>query len=675
MPVKRKAWLPGQAVAANRHSLPQDMALLESSKLRIHCMIDTTAPTSSPSAGLLANLRRSLMQTAPFAQMTPAHVDAFIAQSQQAYFAPDEVVLSPDSGPAQALVLIRQGSITGRKGAAEMPGAIEYGAGDLFPVAAVLAERPVSVTYTANEDSFCLLLPVAAVRQLAAACAPFADYLNRRAMQFLALSRQAVQAAWSAQALSELSLEACLGSLPPKQPLACSPATPLADALGQMQARRVGSVVVVDDAGAPLGILTRHDILGRITLAQRPLADAIASVMTAPVYSLTVADTLQDAVLLMSRQGLRHVPVTEAGRLVNIVSERDLFALQRQSLKHVSTQIRLASDLPALQAAAGQIRRLAGHLLGQGMQARQITALISHLNDLLTERLVQQVAARHGLDLARACWLAFGSEGRSEQTVATDQDNGLVFDSDDPQRDRPAWLAMAQEVNRGLDACGYPLCKGQVMAGNPALCLTVDEWLQRFAGWIAHGAPEDLLAASIYFDLRALVGKAELAQPLREKIQRQASQVPRFLRQLADNALRQRPPINWRGGIAATAHGGRQWIDLKMQGTALFVDAARLLALAQGLPDLATRARLAAAAPKLGVAPSESEAWVGAFEFLQMLRLQVQLTGPEPGAAAAAVNPNLIDIGMLNDIHLRMLKESLRLARRVQQRIELDYQR
>jgi CBS domain-containing protein len=281
--------------------------------------------------------------------------------------------------------------------------------------------------------------------------------------------------------------------------------------------------------------------------------------------------------------------------------------------------------------------------------------------------------------LSCACWLAFGSEGRSEQTVATDQDNGLVFASDHAERDRPAWLEMAQEVNRGLDACGYPLCKGQVMAGNPALCLTVDEWLQRFAGWIEHGAPEDLLAASIYFDLRALAGNAELAQPLREMIQRQASQVPRFLKQLADNALRQRPPINWRGGIAATDMDGRQVIDLKLQGTALFVDGARLLALAQGLPDLATRARLLAAAPKLGVATSESEAWVGAFEFLQTLRLQVQLSGADSGLAAGSKpgegNPNLIDIDTLNDIHLRMLKESLRLARRLQQRIELDYQR
>ena len=632
----------------------------------------TAAPT--PSSSLLHNLRQSLQQHPPFAQMAAADVDAFIVQSRQAYYAPGEVLLSPDSGPVRELLLIRQGSVTGRKGLAELAGAIEYVAGDLFPIGALLGARTVTATYTANEDTFCLQLPAEAVHALAARSLPFADHLNRLALQLLSLSRRAVQAAWSSQALAEQSLEARLGTLPRKTPLAVGPATSLADALGQMHQQRVGSVLVVDEAGAPQGILTRHDILGRVTLPQRPLTTAIATVMSQPLQCLSTAQTLQEAVLLMSRHGIRHVPITEDGRLVSIVSERDLFALQRLSLKQVSTQIRAAADLPALQAVAGQIRRLAGQLMGQGVQARQITELISHLNDLLTERLVQITAQRHGLDLARACWLAFGSEGRGEQTVATDQDNGLVFDSDDPDRDRPAWLALAQEVNQGLDACGYPLCKGQVMAGNPALCLNVAEWLQRFGHWIEHGAPEDLLAASIYFDLRPVAGQVALAAPLSEMIQREASQVPRFLKQLADNALRQRPPINWRGGVATTEVDGRAVIDLKLQGTALFVDAARLLALAQGLPALGTRERLEAAAPGLGVAPAESEAWVGAFEFLQGLRLQVQMAPAAAGAVSGA-NPNLLDVAALNDIDLRMLKESLRLARRLQQRIELDYQR
>jgi len=636
-------------------------------------MADTSPPPppATPAASLLQQLAAELATHAPFAQMAPAHVLQFVAGATQCYYAPGEVVLEPASGPVSALLCVRQGSITGRQGLAEMAGSFEYEAGDLFPVSALLAGRAVTATYTANVDTFCLALPAAQVQALAAASAPFADFLNRRVMHFLALSRQAVQAHWASQSLAAQSLDARLASLPRKTPLTCSAHTPLATALQQMHDRRVGSVLVVDDAMAPLGILTRHDILGRVTLPQRPLDTPIASVMSTPLQTLSVEHTLQDAALAMSRHGIRHLPVTEGGRVVNIVSERDLFALQRLSLKQISTQLRGAPDEGTLRHLAAEIRALARNLLGQGVQARQLTELISHLNDLLTERLVHIVAVRRGMDLGQACWLAFGSEGRGEQTVATDQDNGLVFASADPPADRPRWLALAHEVNQALDACGYPLCKGGVMASNPECCLTVDEWQHRFATWIQQGAPEDLLKASIYFDLRPVCGQLGLARELQAMPAREAARVPRFLKQMALNALRNRAPLNWRGALDTHSIEGREMLDLKLNGSAIFVDSARLFALAQGLPVLGTRARLEAAAPGLGVGPHEGDAWVAAFEFLQMLRLQVQVGG----AAAPAGNANLLDVGRLNDIDRRMLKEAVRIARRLQQRIELDYQR
>jgi CBS domain-containing protein len=432
-------------------------------------------------------------------------------------------------------------------------------------------------------------------------------------------------------------------------------------------------VMVVDEAGAALGILTRYDILGRVTLPQRPLDTPISQVMSHPVLTLTVDDTAQQAALLMSRHGLRHVPITEAGRVVSIVSERDLFALQRLSLKQISTTIRAADDVTTLKQRAGEIRRFARHLLAQGVQARQLTELISHLNDLLAERLVQLVARQRGLDLGQVCWLAFGSEGRGEQTIATDQDNGLIFASDDPERDRPAWLAFAREVNEALDACGYPLCKGNVMASNPECCLTPTEWQARFAAWMEAGAPQDLLNASIFFDLRAVAGRGDLAAPLRAFITERAAQLPRFIKQLADNSLAQRPPLNWRGGIETHAVDGREVIDLKLQGTAIIVDAARILALAQGVGETSTRGRLEAAGRALNVEPNERESWIGAFEYLQMLRLEVQL--PSDPNAPPPARPNEIAVTSLNDIDRRVLKESLRFARRLQQRLELDYRR
>ena len=621
------------------------------------------------------------MQVLPFSRMRPEHVGVFLSGAAQSRFAPGAVLLEPAHGPVAALLCIVRGSVTGRKGLTEAAGPFEYVAGDLFPVGAVLAARAVSATYTANEETLCLALPAAAMHALAAVSPPFAEFLNHRVLQFLEMSRRAVQAAYSSQALAEHSLEARLDTLAGKPPLACPPDTPLAQALAAMHERRVGSVLVTDADGAALGILTRHDILGRVTLPQVALGTPISAVMSTPIHTLTTAHTLQDAALLMSRHGIRHVPVEQEGRVVSIVSERDLFALQRQSLKQVSLQIRAAHDLPAFVQAAARIRDLARHLLGQGVHARQLTQLISHLNDLLTEVLVGWQARQHGLDLNRACWLAFGSEGRSEQTIATDQDNGLVFESSDATAERPLWLRFAHDVNQALDACGYPLCKGNVMASNPQCCLSGEEWGQRFAHWIEHGAPEDLLNASIYFDFRPLVGNAALLAPMRALVQGGVALPPRFLKQMAQNALRLRVPLNWRGAIDAKDVDGQRLVDLKMNGTAIFVDAARLFALAQGIAATGTRERCEAAAPAMNVPARESQAWVSGFEFLQMLRLRVQLQR-QGGAGAESLraalndaNPNLIDIDSLDELDLRLLKETLRVARLLQQRMELDYLR
>jgi len=140
-------------------------------------MPDTTsttpaAATTSPSSGLVRNLRSELMRCIPFSQMQAAHVDALVAGANQAYFAPDEVVLDPSRGPTRALLCIRQGSVTGRKGLAESAGQFEYVAGDLFPVGALLAARAVTATYAANEHTFCLRLPAELVEHVAAQSPP-----------------------------------------------------------------------------------------------------------------------------------------------------------------------------------------------------------------------------------------------------------------------------------------------------------------------------------------------------------------------------------------------------------------------------------------------------------------------------------------------------------------------
>jgi CBS domain-containing protein len=629
-------------------------------------MLDSSGRPPPPPS-LMAALRPELVRHPPFAQMVPAAVDFFLAHSEQRYYAPGETLVAPGSGPVEEIFLVRQGSVTGEKGLAEVSGAFEYEAGDLFPIGAAMARRAVTATYRATADTFVLVLPGAAMKELAAQSPEFADFLHRRIGRFLELSRRALQVAYASQTLAEQSLETPLGELATRAPVTCAPETPLRDALSQMQQRRIGSIIVTAPGGAVQGILTRHDVIGRVALAGVPLDAPIAQVMVRPVHTLTVSHTAQDAALLMSARTIRHVPVTRDGAVVGIVSERDLFAMQRLSLKQLSATIRAAPDVATMKLVAQDIRRFARNLLSQGVQARQLTALISHLNDVLTQRLVEIKAGEHGIALHHLCWLALGSEGRGEQTIATDQDNALILPDGISDAQRGAARAFGHDVNLALAECGYPLCRGGIMAGEPDCCLTLRDWRERFSGWIEHGGPADLLNASIFFDLRPLAGDEQLAQALHAEVLENARRTPRFLKQLALNAIAHAAPLNWLGAIDTDAAGT---VDLKLQGTAIFVDAARLYALAHGVAATGTRERLEAAGARLGLGSAEYEAWVGGFEFLQMLRLRIQLEG-----SSAAEHPNRLEVATLNDIDRRILKEAFRFARLLQQRLHLDYER
>lgn len=302
-----------------------------------------------------------------------------------------------------------------------------------------------------------------------------------------------------------------------------------------------------------------------------------------------------------------------------------------------------------------------------------LTTDISRLNDAVTQRVVQAVATETGVDLRDACWLTFGSQARAEQTLLTDQDNGLVFalphDSTASSR-RAAWQCFGQRVNEALARCGYPLCDGGVMAGQPLCCLSPDEWGRRFEHWMAHGDGNDLFAARIYFDLRPLAGNLALAQPLVDLLRSPAAAVPRFIKQMADIALCNHVPLNWLGHVVTTRRDGVAHFDLKMSGTALFVDAARLWALAHRLPETGTVPRLRAAARAMGVPQREAARWVAGFQTLQKLRLDTQRARlGEAGATSRA----WVRWDELDSCARRDLEQALRAARLVQQRIALDY--
>ncbi|TXT29913.1 MAG: hypothetical protein FD131_2052 [Rhodocyclaceae bacterium] len=340
----------------------------------------------------------------------------------------------------------------------------------------------------------------------------------------------------------------------------------------------------------------------------------------------------------------------------------------RQQLELV-TALNALSDLNAAPALAGRQRDYLLSAAGGGLDGLAATRLISVFNDRLTSKVIELTARRHRLPPVAWCWLALGSEGRHEQTFVTDQDNGLIFNATSEQEAgalRQIFLPFAQEVNQHLANCGFALCTGQIMAGNPAWCLSLDEWREKFIDWVRRPEPEALLNASIFFDLRPLFGELALGEKLRTVLLSMTVATPSFQHLMAANALQVDVPLNFRGDIAV---GEGDSVDLKKYGSRIFVDAARIFALSSGTQAVSTAERLRQAGSSVGLPAAEIAAVDAAFSQLLRLRLaqQIEAAGRgEPGGYG-------LKPAALHDVDRAILRETLRQAKRLQQRLKLNY--
>ena len=455
-------------------------------------------------------------------------------------------------------------------------------------------------------------------------------------------------------------------------PVVCDAERPISEAAALMRVNDVGSLVVLDAGQRPVGIITSHDLVG--ALADGAAALRVAERMTRAPVALPAHALAYEAALAMLSRRIRHVLVMDDGQLLGVVSERDLFSLQRLGVGEVTMEIRLAPEIGTLAEIAAEIRKLTTGMVENGVAAEQLTALVSVLNDCLSHRAIEIVRKRHELERISWCWLAFGSEGRLEQTYSSDQDNGLLFTAHDdapPARVRERLLPFAREVNQALDACGFALCKGNVMASNPQLCLSLQEWRAKMAGWIESSVPKALLDAAICFDFRPIYGDDSLAEQLRLRVGELVRQHPVFLRHMAENALQTQPALGRLGGFATgDAPRGEGTIDLKAQGARIFVDVARIFALAHAIPRTSTAERLREAQAALGMSDAETRAAVDAFFVVQAARLRLQARMQGPGASLQ----NRVDPARLGRLEATLLKEALRVARELQDRLALDYQ-
>ncbi len=547
-----------------------------------------------------------LRRFVPFDRMSDASLAFLVARLTEARFAKDATILATHSGPVGHLHIIERGLVGSRPNNVQADPDRTLGPGELFPVGALSAGGTTTKVFTALQDTVCLLLARSDFLELRSASPEFERYCTQAITETLRQSLESLYGQYSQRAAEQQTLTRTLAELIRNPPVACAATAPLREAAQRMADARVRTIIALDGDGAPVGMFTLVDLLRRVVLAGRTLDTPLHDVMTAPLVTLPASATAAEGMHVMAARGVRQIAVVDNGRLAGVINERDLFALQRVSMRQVNEELHNADTIDKLKEAGDDIRRLTQNLLAQGVGAEPLTRTIASLNDALSRRAIEIVLPRHDLAGIDWCWLALGSEGRSEQTFATDQDNALLFaagDEHDAAERQARLLAFAREVNASLDRLGFPLCTGNVMAGNPELCLSTEAWKAKFLGWIRQPTPQALLNANIVFDFRPLYGNLTLCTELRDWLFRYSEANPTFLRLMVQNALGVEPPLGLiRTFVVDDDAPFKGTLDLKTRGTRIFVDCARVFSLAHGIAETGTAARLRQAGERLHVA-------------------------------------------------------------------------
>ncbi len=590
------------------------------------------------------------------ARLTPEAVSALAAVSRLERF-PEGTRLVVEGHPAPDwYCVIHEGAVQVSRLDVEADEILDYlTAGDVLDPGR--PGVPAAWSATVIEPAHCLLLPQSAVAR-----------------------HRGPLAAAAASDRGELALFVRrVADLVKGTPVTCAPEASVAKAAQLMTGRGVGSVAVVDGAGTPVGIVTDLDLRAKVLAAGLPPSTPVSRVMSSPVLSLEPDRPAFDALLEMTRRGIHHIGVVADGRLIGVLSSHDIILLQGAHPVALMRQIDAQTDVGGLAGTAPDVQRVVRWLAEAGASAYDIGRIVAELNDHLVRRalalLVAELATQgHGPPPMPYAWLAGGSEGRREQTLKTDQDNGLVY------RDPPAELQteaaayfgrLAAGMEKTLVELGFPRCDGGFMASNPRWCQPESTWRRYFGSWMDTPEPEQVLRASIFFDLRPIAGDQSLGQVLWNWVCARAPSQTLFLRYMGKAALERQVPLGLFGGFVVERSGAhKDMLDLKARGVFPVTQAMRAYALSLGVRETNTVERLTAAAGRGVFTGEQAQELRDAYEVISRIRLDHQL------ACVAGGRPpdNFVSPVSLRKADKILLKEAFKSLAGLQREVEDRFQ-
>ncbi|MCS2609694.1 DUF294 nucleotidyltransferase-like domain-containing protein [Halomonas dongshanensis] len=579
----------------------------------------------------LLEIRQHMAQFPPFEGLSDDLLDAIAAEIEVKYFKTGSDILLLNQ-TLDELCYIRSGAVEVYRRQGELYNRL--GEGDIFGHFSLLRNHKVRFPAKAIEDTLIYFIPDAVFQRLCEEDDDFADFVE--------LERPRLESVAEQQKKSNDMMVTRIRKLLSRYPVMVDIQTTVQQAARQVSEAQASSVLVLKEGSdnprysfedsegrvwQMCGILTDSDFRTRVVAEGLSPETPVGHVISEKLITVQSDASVYEAMLIMLRNNVHHLPVLYRQRPVGVVHLSDIIRYETQSGLYLVSNIFNQSSAQGLARLLTDVRDAFVRMVQEGANSQMVGSALSTIGRSFTRRLIELAEAELGPPPVPYCFMVNGSMARNEQSIVTDQDNALILSDDfDPELHDDYFYQLAKIVSDGLDACGYTYCKGDVMATNREWRQPLNVWKGYFNDWIDDPVPKKLLHSSIFFDLDSIYGEEVYVEALQDLIAEKAPHSPLFLAAMARNALNRTPPLGFFRTFVMEKDGKHNnSINLKRRGTAPMVDLVRVHAMACGSSAQNTFQRLDDIGKTQLLATGVSDKLRYAFEFLCMSRLRHQM--------------------------------------------------
>ncbi|RUR36907.1 DUF294 nucleotidyltransferase-like domain-containing protein [Vreelandella populi] len=571
-----------------------------------------------------------------------------------AYFEPDTIILETGE-KGEYVFLIHKGEVaeidTTLPAASARIG--HYTAGDLFGAISILNGKS-RYRFQAEQECLCYLMPSTLFTQLCQQYPSFEQFFRQTlAHKARLLTEKRAEGGVTMAGFMLAKVSECM-----RQPLLMDASISIAGAVKKLNDSHADSLLV--ETQGRLGMVTKTDLLNGLVIegyTQDALIDQVAHFT---LVTVTPEQYLFEALVLMTRHKVTRVVVMEQSTLKGVVELTDVLSYFSSRSYVVSLQVEQANDLETLASASHRTPELVSALMAQGVKLRFAMDLLAVLNGRIMNKAWEfTVDEQHH---SQSCLMVMGSEGRGEQILKTDQDNGLIL-ADDAQ-----WPDVAenmQALTNTLITLGYPPCPGNIMVSNPQWVASVTEWKKSIARWADVRDGDSLMKLAIMLDAHSVAGNPRLLEGVREALFERCARDEILLSYLARTALRFSTPLTLFGSLKKPQHG----IDIKKGGIFPIVHGVRTMALERRIGVTSTLGRLKALADDGRLERRMADDLGEALSLLTELRLKQQLSSQEINDT----HSNRVIVQELSSLERDLLRESLHIVKDFKQHLSHRY--